>query len=219
MRALILLITMFWCSYTALASDSRIKVVVIDTGISDEWRSKANLCPEEHKDFTGTGLNDTHGHGTNVVGLIVENAPVRNYCIVVVKAYDRDKQYVTAALFYALTIKADVINLSGGGIGPQFAEQWIVSKLLERKVLMIVAAGNNGTDLDKDCNFYPACYDKRITVVGAEAKYSNHGKVVDVVLSGKDQTAFGKTFHGTSQATAIFTGRFLKGVAQKQQRR
>ena len=219
MRVLIVLLMILWSSYSALATDSRIKVVVIDTGLADAYKDKAHLCPGEHKDFTGTGLNDTHGHGTNVVGLIVENAPVSNYCIVIVKAYSGNKEHLTDALEYAIKINADVINLSSGGISSNLKEHIAVAKIIEANIVLIAAAGNNKKDLNKGCTFYPACYDPRITVVGSNASTSNYGFVVDVVIPGDHQTAFGRTMSGSSQSTAIFTGRFLKGVAEKQKAR
>lgn len=219
MRLIMLTLLYLWCSYGALAVDTRIKVVVIDTGLKDEYRSKSHLCPGEHKDFTGTGLNDTQGHGTNVVGLIVENASQNNYCIVIVKAYSNDKEYLNDALEYAIKIDADVINLSSGGVRSNLREHIAIAKIVEANIVLIAAAGNNRTNLNNGCNFYPACYDPRITVVGSNAKTSNYGSVVDVVIPGDHQTAFGVTMSGSSQSTAIFTGRFLKGVAEKQKAR
>src|SRR5690606_17888997 len=70
-------------------------IAVIDTGISDKLKDGKFLCKMGHKDFTGTGLNDVHGHGTHVSGLIHQHAAKTadwnksaNYCQVILKYWD-----------------------------------------------------------------------------------------------------------------------------------
>jgi len=221
---LIMIIFIILCSCKTLDNDpvvplpsNPIKVVVIDSGLDMKYAFRAHLCPGEHKDFTGEGLQDSHGHGTNIVGLIVNNAQSNNYCIVVIKAYSKIRTlnplFFTEALEYANKIEADIINISGGGIGKDSKEEAIVQKLLNNNTTLIVSAGNESRDLDIDCNFYPACYDPRIHVIGAHINFSNYGKVVDSYQPGFREKAFGQTMSGTSQATAIFTGLFLKSLA------
>jgi subtilisin family serine protease len=214
MKKLMVILT-FLCSFNALAANP-LKIAVIDTGLDPRYSQFAHLCPSEHKDLTGEGLKDVHGHGTNVVGLIVNNALTTNYCIVLIKAYafqTQKKAFITEALEYAYSIGANVINLSGGGFEPIEAERKIVMKILDKKITLIVAAGNNNDNLDLNCNYYPACYDKRIYVIGSLSDYSNYGSnTVDTVYDGKRKLAFGQVMSGTSQSTAIFTGKLLKNI-------
>ena len=66
-------------------------------------------------------------------------------------------------------------------------------------------------NLDTLCNYFPACYDKRINVIGAKnVSKSNYGHVVDYVLNGKNRKAFGVNLTGTSQSTAVFTGLMIR---------
>ena len=119
----------------------------------------------------------------------------------------KGKQYITEAFEYLLKVKPDVINLSGGGKGRIPKEQRAVKNLLNAGVVIVAASGNEATNLNKNCNYFPACYDKRIIVVGNTAKSSNYGnKVVDITLDGNNINVLGKVMSGSSQSTAIFTG-------------
>ena len=193
-----------------------LKVAVLDTGLDLRYSKFTNLCKSEHKDFTGEGFNDTIGHGSNVIGLITENAQSINYCIVLIKVYSKDlkKSHITEGLEYAYDIKANIINLSGGGFGIINREKDIVEKILNANITFITAAGNQRSNLDKTCNYYPACYDKRIYVIGNYSISSNYGQIVDAVINGQNKTAFGINLSGTSQSAAIFTGKLIKTIAK-----
>lgn len=216
MKRLIFLITLLW-GIDSAAKDV-IKVAVIDTGLKMMYRPSAHLCKTGHKDFTGEGLEDYKEHGTNIIGLIVNNADADNYCIVIIKAYSKSGNFqITKALEYAYNIDVDIINLSGGGPGQYEDEKAIVHKLLEKGTTLIFAAGNDGRNLDRICYYYPACYDPRIYVIGNNARSSNFGKsTVDAVEDGEHQQAFGFMFSGTSQSTALFTGKLLNEINKKQ---
>lgn len=145
-------------------------VAVIDTGID---ASNPKLCKFGHKSFIDNlPLVDNHGHGTHVAGLITREAGDLDYCLVSIKYYsDRNtgKQNLAnlvAALRYLINIKVDYINYSGGG--PEFDEQeyLVVKEALKRGIKIFAAAGNENSNLDSRCDYYPACYDKRIVMVG-----------------------------------------------------
>ena len=214
----------FLCVFAALEQcdaskphSKPIKIAIIDTGLDPKFKKLAHLCPTGHRDLTGEGLDDYHGHGTNVTGLIVDNAGNSNYCIIIIKAYAFRspvmKPYIPEALAYAYSIKPDVINVSGGGSDPILAEKVIVNQILNSKIKLIVAAGNKGTDLNVNCNYFPACYDPRIIVVGTNDRFSNKGSVVDIKTLGNKLTGFGVTMSGTSQATAVVSGNVTKQLA------
>lgn len=210
--------TKFLCFLTILFSfnmlyANTLKVAVIDTGLNLKYSKYAHLCSSGHKDFTGEGFNDTIGHGTNVTGLIVNTAKIEDYCIILLKAYSVKRAYITEALEYAYSINVNVINISGGGFNPLEQERNIVEKILNSGITLVVAAGNNALDLDTNCNYYPACYDSRIYVIGNYSNSSNYGTVVDSYYDGENKTAFGVTLSGTSMSTAIFTGYLLQTIA------
>lgn len=230
MKVLNVLLVMSILSVVAQAKT--VKVAVIDTGydFSSEWAGadtlglvKPKLCATGHKDFTGEGINDTHGHGSHIAGLIAAYAGKADYCLVILKFYQegdsngrQNLANSNAAIKYAREIKVDIINYSGGGEVWNEEERDEVRQFLNNGGALVAASGNESKELVSN-SFYPASYDTRITVVGATNKsgevldISNYGGVVDTYAIGKDvmsilpNNRFG-TMTGTSQATAKVTG-------------
>jgi Subtilase family len=220
-----------------------IKIAVIDTGFGYEDKGHtANLCRYGHKDFSidrqFSGSFDTkvpvpldiHSHGTNIVGIIDDYAKKShlNYCIVVIKFYSgQQSSYVNMrsmvkSIQYAANIKADYVNISGGGNVFQYEEYKEVKRYLNGGGKLIVAAMNDNIDIDlTDNHVYPAMYDPRIIVVGSNAssgvksKSSNYGNAVKRWEVGENVTAYGITMTGTSQATAVATGKIASENANK----
>jgi subtilisin family serine protease len=212
-----------------------IRIVVVDTGFGYmDHGHDAKLCNYGHKDFsmekqatrnyaTKDAIPlDTHGHGTNIVGVIdgyLKQTHV-NYCFVIVKYYSERQtgsQNLLAtirAFNYASNIHAEFINYSGGGPEQNPFERAAIKRFLDHGGKMIAAAGNEGEDLDQPENaYYPALYDKRIIVVGNLGKNgvrynsSNYGSAVTRWEVGQDVKAYDITMTGTSQATAVATGK------------
>lgn len=185
----------------------KIVVAVIDTGISTELLKGNSYCEDGHKDFTGTGLQDTHGHGTHISGIIDQyaknyiftkgKAPKdidklhENYCQIIIKYYDpkavkSDNLKNTIESFrWAIDHKVDVINYSGGGLEFSKEEKAVVEEALDKGIKVVAAAGNEKSDIDK-YKYYPAMYDKRIYIVGnivgesrVIAASSNRGKSIN----------------------------------------
>lgn len=235
MKKLVFLAVIVSSSLVPLRALSRtLTVAVIDTGIDRDSNSK--LCKFGHKSFTQDKdpLKDAHGHGTHVAGIIAKEAGNLDYCLVAVKFYEDSNigsQNLTNtinAINYAIDIKVDYINYSGGG--PIFNEEEFLALkgALDKGIKVVAAAGNEGEDLDKECNYYPACYDRRITVVGnlRDAAFfstfkltrnpsSNYGNIVtrwEIGTNIESNLPGGKTgsMSGTSQATGVATGKLIK---------
>lgn len=204
------------------------KIAVIDTGFdfSGKWSIQPKICATGHKDFTGYGIQDVHGHGTHIAGLIAKYAGDADYCLVIIKFFhnslvktDTVKASIDA-INHAIDQNVDVLNLSMGGASFIAEEYNAVKRALDAHILIVAAAGNEGSDLSKQ-TYYPALYDDRIIVVGAvdskaeRVPSSNYGSGVDVVEQG--QAILSTVPHnsysrmtGTSQATAIHTGKTVK---------
>lgn len=135
-------------------------IAVLDTGIDD---SHADLEGEvrEHKDFTGSGPNDRHGHGTHVASIaagkgeatpeyrgVAPEAKLMN-----VKVMDDSGQGQMSdaikGIDYAVNNGADIIVMSLGaetecdGSDPLSRA---ADNAVEEGVSVVVSAGNNGPD-------------------------------------------------------------------------
>lgn len=135
-----------------------IKVAVIDTGFDfkSNWTNapdglvKPKLCKDGHKDFTGEGIQDSHGHGTHVAGIIAKHAKDANYCLVIIKAFDLKNNALTNSvnsLKYAEKIGVDIINYSAGGSEFYYGEYEAVQSILNKGIKLVAAAGNEKTVL------------------------------------------------------------------------
>ncbi len=224
----------------ALEVHAKFTVAVIDTGMdrrvvdlhsepNDSWYEKG-LCKYGHKDFTGSDLYDRHGHGTNISGLIHKYAKGEDYCQVVIKYYDPsvgeadNMRAIIQALEHAVALDVDMINISGGGTDPSGLEQVIIRKALDKGIIIVAAAGNERSNIDKH-GYYPASYFPEIIVVGStdskgdRLPSSNYGMTVDFMEIGKDQQGeYGPGMTGTSQATAIVSGKEVGRILKRRSR-
>jgi subtilisin family serine protease len=217
---------------SCVAQAKTLVVAVIDSGID---RKVSHLCEVGHKSWlpAHTPLWDySSGHGTHVAGLINRNAGNNdNYCMVSLQYFSPynsgwdNLANEEAALRYAIDIHVDIINLSGGGPLYFESEYVLVKEALDRGIKVVVAAGNDGDNLDKGCGYYPACYDKRLVVVGNlvitkdykvyRASTSNYGMRVnrwEIGTNVKSDSPSGEEVYksGTSMATAVATGKLVR---------
>lgn len=156
---------------SASAADKTIVVAVLDTGID---KDNPHLCKKGHFDFVRNkpGTYDMHGHGTHIAGIIAKEAGDDNYCIVSLKYYsdaNTSKMNINntiKALRYAIDLKVDFINYSGGGSNSNPEEKKLIEEAQKKGIVVVAAAGNEHEDLDKDCNYFPACYNTNVIMVG-----------------------------------------------------
>ena len=193
-------------------SIAKLKVAVLDTGVDTEI-TNAPLCSKASPDSSNIK------HGTSIVDLIAKNAGKADYCIESYRIYTNkwDKKAYFNVLRYLLKNPPDIINLSIQGTGESPTETKLIKQLLNKGVTILVAAGNYGEVLSKkSCNVYPACADNRIIVVGTYSPSSDKGDRINI-LTHKDSGCVGAyCLSGTSQATAIETGRFIHFLSTKE---
>lgn len=205
----------------------KIKIAVIDSGLSQEVNPDT-LCHFGHKDFTDDkrfisfrGIptrvpEETYEHGAHIAQSISEQLKGVDYCLVILKVFsgriafeDRLGQ-ITKAIRYATRIGVDFINFSASGREYDKEEAKAVTEFINAGGTFIAAAGNDGMNLDAN-PAYPAMDDRRVICVGAldnkrnVADYSNYGKAITRWELGK-----GTHTSGTSQATAVATGKIVK---------
>lgn len=183
-------------------------VAIIDTGIDEALLKTDTFCKKGHKDFTGTGIQDRHGHGTHISGLVDQYArnyiftPSKdpnklynikvNYCQIVIKFFDTPNattdnlENTRKAIRYAIDMNVDMINYSGGGTDYDSKEHDLIVEALNNGIKVVAAAGNEKSNINKD-KYYPAMYDARTYRVGSLvsesprviASYSNFGDGVN----------------------------------------
>lgn len=211
-------------------------IAIIDTGIGfTQLSARAKLCKFGHKDFTGSDMVakgyktvdpvpfDTHGHGTNIAGIIdlAAKSSGIDYCLVIIKDYPSKNPLKSEieALQYASDIGANIVNISAGGQEESLEETKSVKSLLDKGAILVAAAGNDRNELTPTKRrYFPAQCDPRVIVVGNMSKNlsrsptSNYGSSVTRWEYGENVEGFGLTMTGTSQATAVATGKLLTEV-------
>ncbi|NJO65313.1 MAG: S8 family serine peptidase [Richelia sp. RM2_1_2] len=219
-----LVILLLFCSIS-FAEETRIKIAVIDTGIQKTIENTKFFCQTEH-DLTGEGIQDFLGHGTNIAGIIAKYINPKTHCILVIKYYAKTPSNSTVLDLiiksFEIAVKEQVkyINLSSGGPGKNDKEHAAIKNALDKNITVVVAAGNENTNLLKDCDYYPACYNftsNKFKVVGngkseKEKTYSSNFGTPPITdwKYGVNQNGFGFVMTGTSQSTAIKTGEIVK---------
>lgn len=203
-----------------------IQIGIIDSGITPIDNSLPFCGPGSLVTLTTDGtIKDNSGHGTNIAYLIKKQINPKfkgQWCLHIIKVFNptkMDEQLAilnTSTAFLILQRKfVDVINYSAGGPTYYEMENQILKFLLSNEIPIFVAAGNNKQNLDTRCGYFPACYDPRIIMVGnlmnplVRHWSSNYGSRVTIWENGTNQTAGGSTLTGTSQATAIATGKYI----------
>lgn len=213
-------------------SKKKVTVAIIDTGFGFQGLGDPSvLCKKGHKDFTTTqrfvgnskikGVPmDLHGHGTNIAGVVAKYAEGADFCLVILKYYDRNtSEYenitnTIKAINYSRQIGATIVNYSGGGKASSPEEIAAVKAYLDNGGKFIAAAGNERSDMSV-FPYFPAMNDPRVIVVGSKdfygrpEAYSNYGDRVNEWEFGTNQSGFGIVMTGTSQAAAVATGKII----------
>lgn len=209
---------------TVLFSYAENRIAVIDTGLDlKDARIAPYLCKSGHIDFTGEGLEDKNGHGTHVVGLIIQHAREADYCLVILKYYhnsmkEETTKHIIAAEKEAVRLKAKIVNISSGGDEYSVEEDIIIKSA--KKTIFVVSAGNNGRDIARQ-KYYPASLSHpnmrvvgNIRADGTRHPTSNYGDTVDNWEVGSNLLSilpYGRTglMSGTSMSTAVKTGKLI----------
>ncbi len=174
-------------------------------------------------------LTDFQGHGTHISGLIAAQSPqfqgvAPNAKIMALKYYDpklssyQNLKNAIRAFKYAIQMKAQIINFSGGGPGSNLEEENILREAEKSKILVVAASGNDSVDTDR-FPYFPAGYPLAniVSVTATDAlkqlpRFANYGaRSIQIAAPGENirSTAIGGGYielSGTSQSTAIVTG-------------
>jgi thermitase len=215
-----------------------IKIALIDTGLDlnhpvlqkhltppEQWRDfvdKDNVPQDQPSNTTPSG----YGHGTAVAGLILQMAP--RATILPIRVFKPDGSSNTEDLYqaiaYAVSMNADIINISGGSLEPDYTLHALIGATSSLGIYTVAAAGNTGL-VDKGT--YPArlsyslapSYPTKGFVFGvgsmktdyAISSFSASGDGIFTYLPGEDLTTLYPNNQtakvtGTSFSTPLMTG-------------
>ncbi len=203
-------------------------IAVLDTGVDLSQPDLRGALVPGHDFVNGDNdPSDDNGHGTMTAGIAGARADnglgVAGVCprcsIMPVKVISKNGVAtwlnVAAGITWATDHGAAIISLSLGG-GPSDAVATAIRYAQSKGVLVVAAAGNNGSSQP----FYPAADPGVLSVAGTEkadqlSSWSNYGSWVDVAAPGCDTTTlvgggFGQ-FCGTSASAPVVAG--LAGLA------
>ena len=174
-----------------------VTVAVLDTGINPlhpEFAGK--IVPGYDYINNDADPTDDNGHGTHVAGTVAaagDGNGTIGVCptctIMAVKVLNESNSGkwsgVTQGVLFAVDNGAKVINLSLGSLSPSPTMESALAYARSRGVLVVAAAGNNGTDVP----YYPASYEGVIGVGAVDAydtlwPLSNYGVNANLVAPG-----------------------------------
>lgn len=211
-------------AWNAGYTGSGVKVAVIDTGVKLNHEDLKNVTALKVSSISS--LDDTHGHGTHVCGLVGATANngkggagvAPNTTIYSIKAASPAGTFETADVFEALSMAdangVDIVNMSLGG--PSYNEIYENKvKALEAKgIAVFCATGNEATSAWA----YPASYEGSVGIGALDysmqrTNFSNYGNSTDYAAPGymicstvQNTTSSYGIKNGTSMACPIFAG-------------
>jgi thermitase len=205
-------------STIAVAKLNTISVMVIDTGIDTTNAEITKYTPEK---YLVPLVQDTHGHGTHITGIIASKACSGVTIIPCKFWYDNGDNNMARALLcidQAIKERVNIINFSAGGSSFVTIENRKIAEFCKLpNTRFVSAAGNNGEDAS---HYYPVAYRNSCQIgVGALDESGNiwarsnkaSWLVWDRGVHVESYCLHNKrcTMTGTSQATAIRTSRIV----------
>lgn len=135
----------------------------VDANVADAWNSFNNQDGAGNVDDIGNDedddgdgyIDEMTGHGTHVMGIVLQAAP--DATIVPIRALDSDGMgqafFLARAIYYAIDRDVAVINLSLGSTAETTLVREAVAAAIQAEIFVAAAAGNNGGSEPRE---YPA---------------------------------------------------------------
>ncbi len=201
-----------------------ILVAVLDTGIDQNHEDLAGKVVTEVNFSDSPVVDDLHGHGTHIAGIIAANvdnglgiAGAAPRCLLMnVKVADDkgrcDAAAIAKGVVWAVDKGAQVLNISlcVSELSKELEEAIIYA--WSRGAVIVAAAGNNSSSVPQYPAYHPECIAVTATREDdSRAPLANYGDWVDVAAQGYQiystlpNNEYGYNT-GTSQAAAYVTG-------------
>lgn len=232
--AVMLAVLMLLGSTCAAAEERRpVRIAVIDTGISTVAISEDHLMEGANYIIPEQDTQDRDGHGTAVASIIVgsESAGVAGICPEAVlvplvhidytsdgKKKVADRDVIAQMIRDAVDVyDCDIINFSSVVLVRSTAMEDAVRYARECGVLVVCAAGNEGTT--RKC--YPGAYEEALCVgsvneAGTDvAAFSNYHQFVDLVADGVAVPAAAPDGTKTAMDGTSFSTAYVSGAAAR----
>ena len=197
-----------------ILSATKLKIYLVDTGVISDFLTSKYLCDKGHKDFAKTTRKNLHAN--SMVYTLKSYVSHRDACVVDIRYYDSNLSNKTninnylKSLKFLLDKEPGIINLSIDGGGFYYEENKLLRLLVLKGFKISIAAGNQGINLDKHCEIYPACYFKNgnnnVRISTNHSIKSNSGKFIT-------HTDF--ETKGTSYSAAATTGKWAMEIIGK----
>ncbi|MCL1797526.1 MAG: S8 family serine peptidase [Eggerthellaceae bacterium] len=219
-----------WSLTRANGRTPSIGVAVIDTGVRTDHEDLQNvIIPGSYYDTTGRGqTTDTHGHGTQVAGIVAAeanngkgiagvsyNARIVPICVYYQSAggYASSTAELSKAYSYLFSVgstgktraveyNVKVINISSGSTAADPSLKAWIDTAYNAGVLTVSAAGNGGIDpgYKQTDPIYPGSFDKCINVSALKQGTGVLNDVFDAYYSN-----YGSTVNLSAPGTYIWT--------------
>lgn len=198
-----------------------LKVLIIDTGIN----VNTEIFQYFHEDINNDNYVDTYGHGTSIANIVLSNIcnKVEAYSCKYTNNFQGDIKKSNECFKKALSQHFDIINYSSYGKEFNMEEFEIFKQLQKKKVIIVVASGNDNKYLGSPCfNSFPSCFRlNNVISIGSinyeykKSNFSNFGLPELIYTFGEhiptiDNKGKYTYLNGTSAATALYTNSILR---------
>ena len=201
----------------------RAKVAVLDSGVDYvsgvNLKGFVNLVEEE--EYLPEMFQDLTGHGTGIAGIIAGSGESGVYGVnpdaevYSVRVLDEENKAplsrIIQGIYWCVEHDINIINMSFGTSAYSRALETAVEDAYAANILMIAAAGNDGSAVE-----YPAAFEEVMAVAAADTSsqlsdFSNTGEELEVAAPGEKIRTTGffngnVVTHGTSIAVPHVTG-------------
>jgi putative cell wall-binding protein len=176
-----------------ITTANQVKIAVIDSGFNDhEIFDGLSVSPGYNIETNGSEVTDEIGHGTFVSGLIALGSKKSNTTILPIKLSNQEDNIPVSAsveaIYKAIELGADVINMSYGSPSPSATEyEALMEAYYKHGIVLVAASGNSG---DETYHF-PASYPEVISVGATDSTdevtdFSTFGDAMDIAAPGQN---------------------------------